>query len=56
MWESLFAKVECGLVFSKGEDRKVWEFDSSDTYSIYSGCQFLDSLSTFEALSFSVFL
>ena len=56
MQESLFAKVEGGLVFSKDEDRKVCEFDSSGAYSVYSGCQFLDSLSTFEALSFSVFL
>jgi hypothetical protein len=34
MREILIVEVECGLVFSGGEDSKAWKFDSSNTYSV----------------------
>ncbi|XP_061983093.1 uncharacterized protein LOC133702794 [Populus nigra] len=42
MRESLLAEVERGLVFSDGEDNKIWKSDSSNIYSVSSGCHLLD--------------
>jgi hypothetical protein len=44
----LIAEVQRGLVFSCGEDRKIWKFHSSGMYTIHSGCLFFDSLSAIE--------
>jgi hypothetical protein len=44
MRESLIAEVERGLVFSDGEDRKIWKSHSSNVYTVSSGCHLLDGL------------
>jgi hypothetical protein len=44
MRESLIAEVERGLVFSDGEDSKIWKSHSSNVYTVSSGCHLLDGL------------
>jgi hypothetical protein len=44
MRESLIAEVERGLVFSDGEDNKIWKSQSSNVYTVSSGCHLLDGL------------
>jgi hypothetical protein len=46
--------VECGLVFFKGEDNKIWKFHGFDVYSVYSGCHLLNSLSPSKDPSFPI--
>jgi hypothetical protein len=38
MRESLIAEVERGLIFSDGEDSKIWKSHSSNVYTVFSGC------------------
>ena len=42
MCESLIAEVEHGLVFSDGEDNKIWKHHSSNNYTVSSGCHLFD--------------
>jgi hypothetical protein len=42
MRESLIAEVERGLVFSDGEDNKIWKSHSSNVYTVSSGCHLFD--------------
>jgi hypothetical protein len=44
MRESLIPEVERGLVFSDGEDRKIWKSHSANVYTVSSGCHLLDGL------------
>ena len=43
MCESLIAEVERGLVFSDGEDNKIWKHHSSNNYTVSFGCHLFDS-------------